>query len=112
MLKDMFTLVMTAKPNPAHIGLAELERMGYLSSIVTQNSKVQMSTARPGVMQALRPDNSRTGEIIKHTPKLTEADLGAKIISAEIGELTSTIGDATVIVSGGLGCKSKECFDQ
>jgi NAD-dependent deacetylase len=37
MLKDMFTLVMGAKPNPAHIGLAELEKMGYLSSIVTQN---------------------------------------------------------------------------
>jgi NAD-dependent deacetylase len=37
MLKDMFALVMTAKPNPAHIGLAELERIGLLSSIVTQN---------------------------------------------------------------------------
>ena len=37
MLKDMFALIMTAKPNPAHIGLADLERMGYLSSIVTQN---------------------------------------------------------------------------
>jgi len=37
MLKDMFELIMTARPNPAHIGLAELERMGYLSSIVTQN---------------------------------------------------------------------------
>jgi NAD-dependent deacetylase len=37
MLKDMFTLVMTAKPNPAHIGLAELERMGLLSSVITQN---------------------------------------------------------------------------
>ncbi|MGQ9646378.1 MAG: NAD-dependent protein deacylase [Thermodesulfobacteriota bacterium] len=37
MLKDMFELIMKAKPNPAHTGLAELERMGYLSSIVTQN---------------------------------------------------------------------------
>jgi NAD-dependent deacetylase len=37
MLKDMFELIMTAKPNPAHIGLAELERMGLLSSIITQN---------------------------------------------------------------------------
>lgn len=37
MLKDMFTLVMTAKPNPAHLGLAELERMGLLSTIITQN---------------------------------------------------------------------------
>jgi NAD-dependent deacetylase len=37
MLKEMFSLIMTAKPNPAHIGLAELERMGLLSFIVTQN---------------------------------------------------------------------------
>lgn len=37
MLKDMFALVMSAKPNPAHYGLAELERMGLLSSIITQN---------------------------------------------------------------------------
>jgi len=33
----MFTLVMTAKPNPAHLGLAELERMGLLSTVITQN---------------------------------------------------------------------------
>jgi len=37
MLKDMFALIMTAKPNPAHLGLAELERMGLLSSVITQN---------------------------------------------------------------------------
>jgi NAD-dependent deacetylase len=37
LLKEMFTLIMSARPNPAHIGLAELERMGLLSSIVTQN---------------------------------------------------------------------------
>ena len=37
MLKDMFALILTAKPNPAHLGLAELERMGLLSSVITQN---------------------------------------------------------------------------
>jgi NAD-dependent deacetylase len=37
MLKEMFALIMEAKPNPAHLGLAELERMGYLSSVITQN---------------------------------------------------------------------------
>jgi NAD-dependent deacetylase len=37
MLKEMFSLIMAAKPNPAHIGLAELERMGLLSSVITQN---------------------------------------------------------------------------
>jgi len=37
MLKEMFALIMLAKPNPAHFGLAELERMGLLSSVITQN---------------------------------------------------------------------------
>lgn len=37
MLKEMFSLILKAKPNPAHIGLAELEKMGLLSSIITQN---------------------------------------------------------------------------
>ncbi|MGO8987891.1 MAG: NAD-dependent protein deacylase [bacterium] len=37
MLKDMFLIIKDAKPNPAHLGLAELERMGYLSSVITQN---------------------------------------------------------------------------
>jgi NAD-dependent deacetylase len=37
MLKDMFSLVMAARPNPAHIGLAELEELGLLSSVITQN---------------------------------------------------------------------------
>ena len=37
MLKEMFSLIIDAKPNPGHTGLAELERMGLLSSIITQN---------------------------------------------------------------------------
>jgi NAD-dependent deacetylase len=37
MLKEMFSLILEAKPNPAHVGLAELERMGFLSSVITQN---------------------------------------------------------------------------
>ncbi len=37
MLKEMFSLILTARPNPAHTGLAELESMGYLTSVITQN---------------------------------------------------------------------------
>ena len=82
-----------------------------MASIITQNSIVQMSTARPGVMQALQPDNSRKGEVLKHRPKITESDLGVRIISAEVGELASELKDATIIVAGGGGCKTKECYD-
>jgi NAD-dependent deacetylase len=37
MLAEMVSLVMDAKPNPAHMGLAHLEKMGKLHAVVTQN---------------------------------------------------------------------------
>jgi NAD-dependent deacetylase len=37
MLTEMMELVLKAKPNPAHTGLAELERMGRLETVITQN---------------------------------------------------------------------------
>jgi NAD-dependent deacetylase len=37
MLREMMELVMGAEPNSAHIALAELETMGLLSSVITQN---------------------------------------------------------------------------
>ena len=37
MLEEMRDLLMTAQPNPAHRGLAELERMGHLTAVITQN---------------------------------------------------------------------------
>jgi NAD-dependent deacetylase len=37
MLRDMNALVSKARPNPAHTGLGELERMGFLHCIITQN---------------------------------------------------------------------------
>jgi NAD-dependent deacetylase len=37
MLAEMVTLVTQAKPNPAHVGLANLEEMGKLHTVITQN---------------------------------------------------------------------------
>jgi len=37
MIKDMMDLVLGAEPNPAHIALAELEKMGLLQAVITQN---------------------------------------------------------------------------
>ncbi|MBI2287764.1 MAG: electron transfer flavoprotein subunit beta [Chloroflexi bacterium] len=83
-----------------------------MASIITQNSTVQMSTARPGVMQALPADNTRKGEVLEYVFNITESDLGARIISAELRQLTSELKDAAIIVSGGAGCKTKEGFEQ
>jgi NAD-dependent deacetylase len=37
MLREMDDLILTAKPNRAHTGLAQLEKMGLLQYIITQN---------------------------------------------------------------------------
>lgn len=37
MLRDMLTTILRARPNEAHYALAELERAGFISCIVTQN---------------------------------------------------------------------------
>ncbi len=83
-----------------------------MASIITQNSKMQLSTARPGVLQSREPDYSRTGEVIEYTPAIKESDLGARIISTELCPLTFELKEARVIVSGGGGCKTKGGFDR
>lgn len=83
-----------------------------MASIITQNSKIQMATTRPGVMKALKPDNTRTGEIIEHTIQINETEMGVRIISVESQPPASELKDAVVIVSGGLGCKTKENYDR
>ncbi len=37
LIKDMKTLLDTARPNPGHTGLADLERLGILQTVITQN---------------------------------------------------------------------------
>ncbi|MDD5037816.1 MAG: FAD-binding protein [Dehalococcoidales bacterium] len=83
-----------------------------MAAIITQNSKVQMSTARPGVMRALIPDYKRVAEVFEYTPTIKESEFGVRIISTEARQLTSELKDAAVIVAGGAGCRTKEGFDQ
>lgn len=83
-----------------------------MAAIVTQNSKAQMSTARPGVMRALPPDYQRNGETIEYVPAITEADSGVKVVSSELRPLTSELREAALIVCGGGGCKTKDGFEK
>ena len=52
------------------------------------------------------------GKITEVEIALTEDDLGDKIISAEAFACVSEIKNATIIVSGGRGLKTKDCFDK
>ncbi|MDO8578321.1 MAG: FAD-binding protein [Dehalococcoidales bacterium] len=83
-----------------------------MASIITQNSTIQMATARPGVLRALKPDYGRKGEIIEHTASLSGVDPGVRIISTESRPLSSELKDAVAIVSGGLGVKTREGYDK
>jgi len=83
-----------------------------MASIITKNSVVQMSTARPGVMKALEPDRKRIGQVIEYVPNITESDLGARIISAKLHKSTFNLKDAKLIVSGGRGLKTREGFEK
>jgi NAD-dependent deacetylase len=37
MLLELHTLLEQARPNPGHVALAEMERLGYLTEVITQN---------------------------------------------------------------------------
>ncbi|MFP4474738.1 MAG: SIR2 family NAD-dependent protein deacylase [Desulfatibacillaceae bacterium] len=37
LLREMKSIIDTARPNPAHLGLARLERLGRLAAVITQN---------------------------------------------------------------------------
>jgi electron transfer flavoprotein alpha subunit len=82
-----------------------------MASILTRNSKVQMSTTRPGVLKALEPDYARVGEVIRHTPDLSQHEAGVTVIAYEPIQHTAELSEAGVIAAGGMGCRTRECYD-
>ncbi len=83
-----------------------------MATICTTNSRCQMATARPGVMKALKPDESRQGEIISHEVDITKEDMGLEIISVEVGTGGVNFEQASIIVSGGRGMQNKPNYDK
>ena len=99
-----------------HVGVLRQTRPALggnvMASIVSTNSRVQMSTVRPGVMGALEYDDHREGEVISCPVDLDASDLGVTIVSSEISERTFDLSSAEVIVSGGKGLRTKANFDK
>jgi electron transfer flavoprotein alpha subunit len=81
-----------------------------MATIATVNSPSQMATARPGVMKKNKPDESRTGSVIKHDIELTDADLCMEI--QKIEESSEKVNfDVEVIVSGGKGLQNRDNYE-
>jgi len=83
-----------------------------MATIVCREARPQMATVRPGVMKALDPDPSRTGEVVEIPVHLDERGVLAKIIEIVQQETDGQVNlqDAEIIVSGGRGLGKPENF--
>ncbi|MFA6506442.1 MAG: electron transfer flavoprotein subunit alpha/FixB family protein [Treponemataceae bacterium] len=82
-----------------------------MATIRCSNHRPQMSTVRPRVMTALKPDPSRTGRIIREKLRPTEiTDLKKVIEVFHDTENAVNLADARFIISGGRGVKGPEGF--
>jgi electron transfer flavoprotein alpha subunit len=82
-----------------------------MATILCPYSRPQMSTVRPGVMEAAVYDEQGTGEMIPLGVNLNEDDLRAKVL--EIVKSTKhkvSLSDAEIIVAGGNGLGDAEGF--
>ena len=80
-----------------------------MATIICPDSRPQMSTVRPGVMQKMEPDAARGGEIIPVTVNWDTAKFAVKVVE-EVKETQSVdkIEDAKLLVSCGRGLKNVE----
>jgi electron transfer flavoprotein alpha subunit len=81
-----------------------------IATIVNPKTKPQMATVREGVMQAHKPDTTRTGEIVAVTPAFKPADFALKVLSREVRQPSVRLKDASVIVAGGGGVSDPQDF--
>ena len=83
-----------------------------IATIACPNTRPQMATVRPGVMQKLPKEAGRKAEVINFSPALEENNR-----YVEIQEIVKAVGnvenimDAKVLVSGGRGVGSAENFE-
>ena len=82
-----------------------------MATIVTPNTRPQMATVRPGVMEKQEPEQGAKGELVKVDVQLSEADIQVEVLDVvkEAKELVS-LTDADIICSGGRGLGNAEGF--
>jgi len=103
----------TSKKNQIAVLMQTRPALGgnVMATICTKDSRTQMATARPGVMQRLAADPSRKGEVIEQKVELSQDDLSLDIIKTERGSSDVNF-NAEIIVSGGRGFANKEVYDK
>jgi len=85
-----------------------------MADILAPNSRPQMSTVRPNVMKMAEPVLGRTAVVVRESAKLDKSLRRVKVLERKLdhGAGSAKIENATVVVSGGRGMKTKERFTQ
>lgn len=82
-----------------------------MATILCPNHRPQMSTVRPGVMEKAKLVEDRKGAVEKIAPKLTDADIKAKVVDVvKSDKPVVALEEAPIIVSGGRGLGNQEGF--
>ena len=83
-----------------------------MATIVCEEHRPQMATVRPGVMNALAADETRTGEIEEFSVEFSADDMPVELVEVIKEEKAlADITEAKILVSGGRGMGDKETFD-
>ena len=82
-----------------------------MATIVCPDTRPQMATVRPMVMQALDPDEARQGEIVRLEADSLRTESRVKVVAsvAGAGEKVN-LHDAEIIVAGGRGVENEKGF--
>ena len=84
-----------------------------MATIICPNTRPQMSTVRPGVMQKMERQTGREGVITEFAPKFDTAKFKVKVVETIKSDKTvADISEAKILVSGGRGVHDKEGFDK
>ncbi|KGJ49134.1 MULTISPECIES: electron transfer flavoprotein subunit alpha/FixB family protein [Paraclostridium] len=83
-----------------------------MATIICPNTRPQMSTVRPGVMEKAEKNDSRNGKIVPISFNLSKDDIRVEVIkTVKTKKDLVSLTDANIIVSGGLGMGSPEGFE-
>lgn len=82
-----------------------------MATIICPDSRPQMSTVRPGVMDKAERNDNNKGEVIKIDIDLKESDIRTKVLEiVKSANEKVSLTDANIIVSGGKGLGNPEGF--
>jgi electron transfer flavoprotein alpha subunit len=82
----------------------------YSVTVVNEKAKPQIATLRPKAFAMPEKDASKSGEVVKETFTVAEADLNTKFLEFIKSQVMVNMVEADIIVSGGRGAGGPEGF--